>query len=96
VTGDMTDPGPLDAQRSRETPGMPAASTAEPALLSAAEVAAMFGRTPRTLFNWERAGVLMPLRIRRRRYYSVAQIEALLAPTNTRQDNPIPTVVCQL
>lgn len=47
-------------------------------LLPAAEVARLFGRTLRTLANWERAGLLVPIRLRRQRYYRVAELQALL------------------
>jgi len=47
-------------------------------MLPAAEVAAAFAINRRTLTNWEAAGVLMPVRIRTRRYYLVTDIEALI------------------
>ena len=47
-------------------------------LLRASEVAAIFGVTPRTLSNWERAGVLVPTRIQQRRYYPETAVMALL------------------
>ena len=47
-------------------------------LLPATEVARLFGRTLRTLSNWEQAGVLVPVRVRRQRYYRVAELQALL------------------
>ena len=49
-----------------------------PSMLPAPEVAAAFGINRRTLANWEAAGVLMPVRIRTRRYYLVTDIEALI------------------
>jgi len=51
---------------------------APPDLLPAAEVARLFGRTLRTLSNWERAGLLVPIRIRRQRYFRLSEVEALL------------------
>lgn len=51
---------------------------APPDLLPAAEVARLFGRTQRTLCNWERAGLLVPIRIRRQRYFRLREVEALL------------------
>ncbi len=51
---------------------------APPDLLPAAEVARLFGRTLRTLSNWERAGLLVPIRIRRQRYFRLREVEALL------------------
>jgi phage terminase Nu1 subunit (DNA packaging protein) len=53
-------------------------SSAPPDLLPAAEVARLFGRTLRTLSNWERAGLLAPVRIRRQRYFRLREVEALL------------------
>ena len=49
-----------------------------PDLLPAAEVARLFGRTLRTLSNWERAGLLVPIRICRQRYFRLREVEALL------------------
>ena len=49
-----------------------------PRMLPAAEVAAAFAINRRTLTNWEAAGVLMPVRIRTRRYYLATDIEALI------------------
>lgn len=46
-------------------------------LLAAPDVAALFGRTLRTLFNWERRGILVPVRMAGRRFYRVADIAAL-------------------
>ena len=51
---------------------------APPDLLPAADVARLFGRTLRTLSNWERAGLLIPIRIRRQRYFRLRDLEALL------------------
>jgi phage terminase Nu1 subunit (DNA packaging protein) len=51
---------------------------APPDLLPAADVARLFGRTLRTLSNWERAGLLIPIRIRRQRYFRLRDVEALL------------------
>lgn len=53
--------------------------TAEQVLLSAAEVARIFGIDIRTLWDWEQAKVLQPAtRIRGRRYYARADVERLL------------------
>jgi len=49
-----------------------------PDTLPAAQVAAAFGIDRRTLTNWEAAGVLIPIRIRTRKYYLVAHVTALL------------------
>ena len=50
-----------------------------PALLPAPEVARIFGISLRSLWNWERDGVLVPAtRIRGRRYYARADVERLL------------------
>ena len=47
-------------------------------LMTAREVADLFGRELRTLSNWEREGLLIPIRIRARRYYRRSDVEALL------------------
>ena len=52
--------------------------SAPPDLLPAAEVARLVRRTLRTLSNWERAGLLVPIRIRRQRYFRLHEVEALL------------------
>ncbi len=46
-------------------------------MLPAREVADLFGVTLRTLWNWDRLGILVPHRIRGRRYYALADIDAL-------------------
>lgn len=46
-------------------------------LLREAEVADFFQRTRRTLYNWERAGLLQPIRIGRSKFYRPADIERL-------------------
>ena len=51
----------------------------EPVLLSARQVARIFGRDIKTLWNWEQAEILVPTtRIRGRRYYTRADVERLL------------------
>lgn len=51
----------------------------EPTFLPAAEVARIFGIGLRTLWNWERDGVLRPAtRVRGRRYYARADVKRLL------------------
>lgn len=50
---------------------------ADPTFLTAAEVAAVFRVTPRTLWNWERAGLLLPIRVSRRRLYQRADVDRL-------------------
>lgn len=51
----------------------------EAPLFSAAQVAKIFGIDIRTLWNWEEDEVLVPAtRIRRRRYYALADIERLI------------------
>lgn len=48
-------------------------------LLKASEVAATFGVDVRTLWNWARSGVLVPVtRIRGHRYYRREDVERLL------------------
>ena len=46
-------------------------------MLPAKRAAELFGITLRSLSNWEHAGVLVPLRIRGRRYYLIAEIQNL-------------------
>jgi DNA-binding transcriptional MerR regulator len=51
----------------------------QPQLLSAAQVAKIFGKNIRTLHDWAEAEVLVPAtHIRGRRYYAVADVERLL------------------
>ncbi|MBR0660470.1 helix-turn-helix domain-containing protein [Neoroseomonas oryzicola] len=51
----------------------------EPLLLTAPEVAQIFGIGVRTLWNWERDGILRPAtRICGRRYYARADVERLI------------------
>jgi len=45
--------------------------------MRAAEVAAYFGTTTRTLFNWERKGLLKARRIGRTKLYLRTEVEAL-------------------
>ena len=45
--------------------------------LSLREVAELFGRTPRTIRNWIKAGLLTPLPIPRGPYFDRDQIRAL-------------------
>jgi len=67
------------------------------ALLSAREVAETFGVTQRTLSNWESAGVLIPQRIRGRRYYPVAVVETMISQGHRKYDRrPVNTDVCPL
>ena len=49
-----------------------------PALLSARQVAEIFGRKERTLRNWVRAGHLRPVRVGRAVFFREADIVALL------------------
>ena len=66
-------------------------STAEPpslpALMSARQVAQIFGRSERTLRNWVRAGHRRPVRVGRAVFFREADIVALLEagepPTRT-------------
>jgi hypothetical protein len=46
-------------------------------LIPAGDFAALVGRTLRTLSNWDREGLTHPIMIRRRRYYTVAEAEAI-------------------
>lgn len=54
-------------------------------LLSARDVADLFGRHPRTLTNWEHDGILIPIRLRTRRYYRRSDVEALLGIERTEE-----------
>jgi len=47
-------------------------------LLQARQVATLFGRTLRTLSNWEATGRLKPIRVHGRRYFRRRDIEALI------------------
>lgn len=47
-------------------------------LLAAAEVALIMGRTLRTLSNWERDGILRPVRIHGRRMYRCSDVLDLM------------------
>jgi DNA-binding transcriptional MerR regulator len=47
---------------------------AVPALIPARDAASAHNVTLRTLANWERSGVLVPLRISGRRYYRTADV----------------------
>ncbi len=49
-----------------------------PVLLSAAQVARIFGRSERTIRNWIRAGHLHPVRIGRAVFFRADDIHALL------------------
>ncbi len=49
-----------------------------PALLSAAQVARIFGRSERTIRNWVRAGHLRPVRVGRAVFFRADDIHALL------------------
>ncbi len=60
-------------------------SSPQERMLAAAEVAAIMGRTLRTLANWERAEVLKPIRIRGRRMYRLSDVETLMFGVNTNQ-----------
>jgi len=45
--------------------------------LSLIEVAALFGRTPRSIRNWVRAGLLSPLPLPRGPYFAAKEIRVL-------------------
>ena len=49
-----------------------------PELLSAAQVARIFGRSERTIRNWVRAGHLRPVRVGRSAFFRADDIHALL------------------
>ena len=51
-------------------------------LLDARRVAEMFGRTLRTLSNWERSGLLIPVRHAGLRYYHASEVRALWLTSN--------------
>ena len=56
------------------------------AVLTAGEVAETFSVTLRTLANWETAGILIPQRIRGRRYFSIAEVETLIRQGHRKHD----------
>ena len=56
------------------------------AVLTAREVAETFSITLRTLANWEAAGILIPQRIRGRRYFLIAEVEILIRQGHRRYD----------
>ena len=71
---------------------MPKADTATDIpheLITIAQAAALFQRTPRTLRNWRKRGWLQAVRIGGGLYFRAADIEALLAgePVNTQDGN---------
>ena len=47
-------------------------------MLSTAEVAEMFGRSPRTIRNWVARGLLQPVRVGRSVFIPRSQVDALL------------------
>ncbi|GAA0575797.1 hypothetical protein GCM10009416_13120 [Craurococcus roseus] len=55
-----------------------------PALLSAAEVARIFGRSRRTLRDWARAGHLRPVRVGRSVFFRADNIDALIGSGGPR------------
>jgi hypothetical protein len=72
----------------KKLPDTPDESITPP--LSLQEVAALFGRTPRTIRNWTKAGLLTPLPLPRGPYFDPAQIRALcelppIAPHGTAE-----------
>ena len=56
---------------------LPSGETTGERLLTARSVAAMFGRTLRTLSNWESRGLLIPLRHAGLRYYRESEVREL-------------------
>lgn len=50
-----------------------------PELMSITDVAKHFGRTPRTLREWERRGYLVPVRVGRSVYYRCDDVFALIS-----------------
>ena len=59
------------------SPTPPRDHPAPPQLLGAREVAGIFGKTLRTLTNWERRGWLIPSRVGGLRYYHEADVREL-------------------
>jgi len=55
----------------------PSRSPAPIDLLSSAAVAALFGRTPRTIRNWVRAGHLHPIKVGGAVFFRRADVERL-------------------
>ncbi len=58
--------------------GTPGIAPVETRLIKARDVAEMFAVTLRTLFNWERKGILVPCRIVGQRYYRWTDIQSAL------------------
>lgn len=67
---------PFPSHACEPRPGEQQASL--PRLMSAREVADLVRRTRRTLLNWEAAGLLIPVRIGRSKYYRQADVERLV------------------
>lgn len=49
-------------------------------MISAAKAAFLLDVTLRTLSNWEKAGILKPVRRRKRRYFRISDVMALRDP----------------
>lgn len=62
----------------KKAPQVAGALSSLPGLLSAGDVAELFQRTTRSLFNWECRGLLIPVRIGRSKYYRLRDVERLL------------------
>ena len=60
----------------------PSGKTTGEKLLDARSVAETFGRTLRTLSNWERSGLLVPIRHAGLRYYRVSEVRELWLRSN--------------
>ena len=60
----------------------PSGETTGERLLTARSVAVTFGRTLRTLSNWERRGLLIPIRHAGLRYYRVSEVRELWLTSN--------------
>ena len=67
----------MSHENSSKPPAEFATSDSASPFMRASEVAAYFGTTTRTLFNWERAGLLNARRIGRTKFYLRAEVEAL-------------------
>lgn len=77
-SGGAGDSEPPQESADQKGQHVPAVNSSLPGLLSAAEVAELFQRTTRSLFNWECRGLLIPLRIGRSKYYRLSDVERLI------------------
>jgi len=60
--------------------------------MTSAEVCFLANRSERTLWNWERAGLLHPVRVGRSKFYDPDEVEALLGITRAFEDDVNPGI----